>query len=359
MNTTVTATGMSVHSSVGSNLLIANVNTNDGNKLPDSKNFHPQFVASDISGYLMPVSSVNGTSFYYTNTTNVGSNGDATSDSYIDYTSTGIGKVDGQEYNKFNANYGNTGTDKTYVAYVDYTFVLQAVNASSGKTQNINMTACDLVYAGNSTAGKAFRLAMLVQDYSNASFATNIGTKTILGCYDEVAGNSSNSDYFTKSKDSNKPQAVTSTTALADVSNYNSAATVGTVAAGATAYFKVTLRLWLEGEDTTCNNTTYALLTDNYNLTVKFDLQDDASVAKKNIKLSGTATKINLAGYTASTSDNLTIGGTIYYAYTKTNDTTIIYCMDNSVTVNSKWYKIEGQQVTDITNIVTGSITSE
>ena len=47
---------------------------------------------------------------------------------------------------------------------------------------------------------------------------------------------------------------------------------IGTVANGTTKYFKVTLRLWLEGEDTTCNSTTYAQLTDVYSLSAKFDL---------------------------------------------------------------------------------------
>ena len=54
---------------------------------------------------------------------------------------------------------------------------------------------------------------------------------------------------------------------------YTSAAwAVDSIAAGATEYNKVTVRLWLEGEDTTCTNETYAQLTNAYSLALTFHL---------------------------------------------------------------------------------------
>ena len=47
------------------------------------------------------------------------------------------------------------------------------------------------------------------------------------------------------------------------------------IAAGQTEYNKVVIRLWLEGEDTSCTNATFANLTSNYSLAVAFALGGD------------------------------------------------------------------------------------
>ena len=57
-------------------------------------------------------------------------------------------------------------------------------------------------------------------------------------------------------------KAVASTGALGSVT-YGQNAVLGTLTnAGDTAYYKVTVRVWLEGEDTTCKSSTYASLQD-------------------------------------------------------------------------------------------------
>ena len=50
------------------------------------------------------------------------------------------------------------------------------------------------------------------------------------------------------------------------------AAQIGEVDALTTKYFKVVVRLWLEGEDTTCTNETFATLINAYTLSVAFHL---------------------------------------------------------------------------------------
>ncbi len=65
--------------------------------------------------------------------------------------------------------------------------------------------------------------------------------------------------------------------ALANVT-YNTAANIADVGAtaGTTAYYKVVVRLWLEGEDDTCNSATYAALNKEYTLDLEFQLQSAA-----------------------------------------------------------------------------------
>ena len=67
-------------------------------------------------------------------------------------------------------------------------------------------------------------------------------------------------------------EAVNSTTTTGSVTYTSAAWAVDSIAAGATEYNKVTVRLWLEGEDNTCTNATFATLTSNYTLSLEFVL---------------------------------------------------------------------------------------
>ena len=47
---------------------------------------------------------------------------------------------------------------------------------------------------------------------------------------------------------------------------------------GETKYYKVVVRLWLEGEDTTCTSETFANLTDTWSLDLKLELGQGTAV---------------------------------------------------------------------------------
>ena len=74
----------------------------------------------------------------------------------------------------------------------------------------------------------------------------------------------------------NKAVAATSGSTILDTVTYTSAAwALDSVAAGTTEYHKVTVRLWLEGEDSTCTNSTFASLNSAYTLGLEFVLGGD------------------------------------------------------------------------------------
>ena len=56
---------------------------------------------------------------------------------------------------------------------------------------------------------------------------------------------------------------------------YNTAAVIDAdIDAGVTRYYKMLVRVWLEGEDTTCNSQTYAALQNEWSLDLDFKLVD-------------------------------------------------------------------------------------
>lgn len=317
MNKTVSVTGMQVNTTVGSNLLISH-DTTDGN----TANAEETFKTSDttaISGMLEPVSTINGTSYFYTDTNNVQGNGDAMSDTYVAYNAS--------DTSAFNSNYGTSGA----VGYLDYAFELKA-NNTTGATQYINVTDLELTYGGTSS-DKAFRVAYFVEDLGTGHTADSGapgGLVTILK--DSTAGNF------------NANQAVTSTSALGAVT-YGTAAKLAEVGAGTTHYYKVVVRLWIEGEDTTCNNTTFNTLKEKWGLNMTMKLED-ATGGVTALTLDYTA-KINLASDTASAT-TLVIDGITYYQLT-TN--TSYYTTSSTLGASSRVFeKTADNQMYDITN---------
>ena len=130
------------------------------------------------------------------------------------------------------------------------------------------------------------------------------------------------------------------------VSNLNTAANIGTVAAGQTGYFKVVVRLWLEGEDTTCNSQTYLSLTKNWTLDLKMDLANatggvtaigstasavatasttTASVTLSDGKISNGETPASYQWKLAS--DNSNIADATAATYTNDGATRLVYCV--------------------------------
>ena len=261
---------MSVTTKVSGNLLVS----------PDTTeaNFKNS-LAQTRTGIIEPSSTVDGLSFFWHSTSaNVAASGAQSDNKFSAYSEaevvtpsnaladTGAGKTN---YDKaFNDNYGFTSPavgDVAY-AYIDYNFYLKAT--SSEDNQKVSMSKCNLLYNGAAVTDKAWRVAVFAtagQTTAAAAESASFGAAKSLLTLAGAANQSAN-------------QAVSSTTALGAVT-YNTAATVDNeINATNTRYYKVMARLWLEGEDTTCKNDTYALLTEAFSLELNFSLGNAAGI---------------------------------------------------------------------------------
>jgi hypothetical protein len=344
MSREVEVTGMELKTKVAGNLLICSDNVDD------------HYSALDLSegrmGLLEPVSSINGTtgSFWYTvNATARGtkqlSNVTVTNYNESDtLANTTAGKIayDGA-FNK-TYNLGTAGEAKnTFTAdtvamtdnqlgagygYIDYVFYLKATTDAAN--QAINMTECNLIYNDGSekavTNGgelgtnidRAWRIGVFATDITTnggkgydavkstdpASAAAN--QKAILGLQDAI--------YFsgdtTVGGTAGTNKAQSSAAETADVVNYKNGTGAGVVLdtitdANATKYYKVLVRVWLEGEDNTCNTRTYAALqTGKWALNCKFELGQGTAINKINSDTTKKAVTTN-GTQTASNTDDV------------------------------------------------------
>ena len=234
INRATNVQGMSVSTVAADNILIAD-STLEATTKADEATFGSD-LTDTMSAVLTPVSTIDGENFYYTDGKNVTGTGDAKEEEYVLYNA---GDLDG-----FHDVYGNDDA----VGYIDYVFQIKASNADTVNAKDLKITAIDLKYSGETDAQTAFRAAVFSQKF-NTNFAAGVGTLvTIL--------DPTSAENFTANN------AVSSTTATASIPKADAAATLGSVTAGETEYFKVVVRLWLEGEDKTCNNDTFADLVD-------------------------------------------------------------------------------------------------
>ena len=284
MNKTVTVTGMTVKAKGSDNVMISvdNTEANFGYGINQTR-----------SGNLEPASSANGVNFFYTPTANVLATGGARTVSYTAYSEAevGTGNVVFTDTGKaaydsaFNANYDidTPTTDTVVYGYIDYSFYIKATNAKTDD-QYLNMTTCNLLYnnaAINSApenAAKAWRVALFAASTSSngttvtavtdADTATVANRKTILGM--------TGAEYFSYNAGASVGAASSTSTktavTLGTAATINDGTTISAIAPGATAYYKVVVRLWLEGEDTTCKNDTFASLTKDWTLDIAFTL---------------------------------------------------------------------------------------
>lgn len=294
MNKEVTVTGMEVHTKVGSNLLIAEDTLSHAGDNVDS--LYKTDIKQIRKCLLEPSSTVDGINYFYT--VEAAADGKKLSGaewksysegSGTDFVNTTAGKT---KYDAtFNTKYtingqGSSGAftpaDATNASgpaygYVDYTFYIKAT--SDTNSQHVALTKCNLLYNGAALSGttgsgtipnidKAWRVALFAESTSANTEVENPTSSTSLISILKPAN--------AVNHDTNK--AVNSATATSDITNHDSAANFSVIAtAGTTAYYKVTVRLWLEGEDTTCTSETYAKLTSNYTLDLKFELQNSGS----------------------------------------------------------------------------------
>ena len=244
MNTTVTVTGMEVKTKVSSNLLIS-PNTTESNftaQLSQAKN-----------ALVEPVSSVDAKNFFFTKSSNVVNGGDAKTDTYVAY--------DPADTSAFTTAYAAPGA----VGYVDYSFYIKAT--STEDNSKVALTTCNLRYNDAAVTEKAWRVAVFANaSANNAADAT--GVSTDLGAAVSILTPAGATNFTTDPSIS----AVKTTSTLAAVT-YNTAAVIDAdIDAGITRYYYVTVRLWLEGEDTTCNVETFASLTNKYTLDLTFQI---------------------------------------------------------------------------------------
>ena len=318
MNKEVTVSGMEVHTKVSSNLLICGDNV-EGNYSSDE-------LVQVRKALLEPVSTVSGAtgSFYYT--LDAAADGkkihaisadpykpysEATADSTASHviTALGTGAKDlisttdnptrssegagkGAFDATFNTAYGITGSataaeGANAYGYVDYVFYLKAT--SDTNTQAINMTRCNLLYNDaaitnadtDATKGdKAWRVAVFSSKLADGK--GGIGdTDAAVSPDNATTTNSKGILAMANTGNQTANNAVSGPAALGAVT-YNPAGgiVIGTISAsGTTEYYKITVRLWLEGEDKTCKSDTYALLTNNYKLDLAFELGKGTAVS--------------------------------------------------------------------------------
>ena len=274
-NRAVTVSGMSITAKAGSNLLIANDNLTNVKQQADST-FASSLTQTINVNELAPASTVNATSFFYTDS--------AKADGSID-----TGKYE-------SATNATEDNGKKY--YVDYVFQLKAINTeTSDQSLYINSIGISYDQAADDTdktnlekAAKAFRCAFFIET-----------AKTTAGS--EFTANTTNVDkgmkfIYTPSGATNQTpnKAVKSASTggkadsaqdLGDVTYLSAKTAYETVKTG-THYYKGVARLWLEGEDTSCTNDLFKTATNQW----KFDL--GFRLGNLNSSTSGEEAKTNI-----------------------------------------------------------------
>ena len=164
INDSVTAEGMNVRTTAADNVLIAK-STLGKTAEEDDANFGTTLVVNDLEAILNPVSTINGTSFFYTEGTNVKGDGSVKEKDYEVYT---------------DSSFVSAGA----VGYVDYIFQVKVINAQA-ETQRVILNELTLTYGktyatDSERAQKAFRVAVFAERLGGGAFTDGVGAlKTI------------------------------------------------------------------------------------------------------------------------------------------------------------------------------------
>ena len=321
MSKEVEVTGMELKTKVSGNLLIS------------SDNVDADYSSLDLvqgrMGLLEPVSSVDGStgSFYYTVNATARGTKQADGVTVAKYNETASLNNDVAGKTAYDTTFNNTyklATSGTFDAstvkmnpatsqlgagygYIDYVFYLKATTDAAN--QPINMTECNLIYNDGSdkpvstsgTAGdgidRAWRVGVFATDITtnggkgydvvkSIDPATSTNQKAVLGLQDAIYFSGDTTVGGTAGQ--NMAQNGTTANALGTVTNYKNGTGDGVVldtiaAINTTKYYKVLVRVWLEGEDNTCNTRTYAALqTGKWALNCKFELGEGNAINKIN-----------------------------------------------------------------------------
>jgi len=303
MNKEVEVTGLTMKTKVSSNLLISSNN--------EAGSYKADQLIEGRQALLEPVSSVSGKtgSFYYTlDAAENGSKAHAASGDnvfklYSEATNTNATAGAAGKYyydNQFNGEYGiepSADSFGTAYGYIDYVFYMKATGNAAN--QKLIMTACDLNYtypnAGEPAVAtdpgdNAWRIAVFASDITANGGIGNSGSGASVGQLDPAASDAKvilktndSQGYFTADTAALKTDAtgkVNITSAVgastsAEAANYGQAVLDPDIDAGVTKYYKVLVRVWLEGEDKSCYSETYAKLTEGWTLDTEFKLVDE------------------------------------------------------------------------------------
>ncbi len=269
MNKEVTLTGMEVKATVGDSLLIANSTKGTAHA---AENTFAKGTNFAITGMLQPVSTVNAANNSYFYTYDAKADGSKASDTaQIAYTAVTYG----ENANAYKVS-TDGGTNYDYDAFVDYVVELKAINSDSANAKELRLTNLNLLYDGVVLQDHAYRVAIFQQDGDNSS---NIINPTYTAIADTAGANNifayTDFDYF--GTDDNAEGVASTTTKGAIVPDVNNEAWTKVIPAGKTDYTKLTIRLWLEGEDTDCYSSKFLTLSKEWTLDLKFELADGAS----------------------------------------------------------------------------------
>lgn len=270
MNKEVRVTGMEVKTQVGDSLLIAASSADTTTRVADST--FQSGLHQAIYGLVNPVSTINAsdTSFYYTYDANADGSKSADT-SVIAYQEVG------------NDNEFTDGTT-TYKAYLDYVFEIKAINTNSS-AQYLNLTGLNLLYDGQQLSDEhAYRVAIFSQDLTTSGGTTYEASTT--GSAASKIFAPTGFTYF----DNTAVKSATDKDSVTPTVNDSTAGWSKQIAANSTDYTKITVRLWLEGEDNTCYSEKFSEKLDEWTLDLKFNLEADTTNAVKLIGSTATAT---------------------------------------------------------------------
>ena len=245
LNTKVDVTGMTVTTEVSSNLLIATDALGSTTKQAES-NF-ATLSTQTLSALLEPVSTEDGKAFFYSIDANAAGEKIGTG-LFSVYNASEVPTT--AELTSFNSLYSTSGA----VGYIDYVFQLKATNSDTANARPIKVTKLDLTYTPDSTEAdnveKAHRIAFFVENMGEIGTAPAGGSGSLVNVYAPTGAAYNNS----KTVDSTNAVPAGDVPAAAT-------ATIASVPAGKTNYYKVVVRLWIEGQDTTCTSANFMDLT--------------------------------------------------------------------------------------------------
>lgn len=240
MNKIATVKGMEIKATTDSDMLIGKLSEVATDTAIDvtSKHFKTSLdVSADDPVVIASASSIDGINFYKA-----------------------IGAINGRGEVEGTADIYEAVTNPTDITethyYAQWDYVVKYVNTTDDD-QTVDVTQLELKYNGTVDPSRAFRVAFIVTPCTTTvtnnvvTAATIDGTATSKGIYKH-----SESEYFTSGKAAN------SATTLGKVTDIS--ATLFDCPANATTFVKISVVLWLEGEDSTCRSDVFANLTESW-----------------------------------------------------------------------------------------------
>ena len=271
MNKRAKVENLSLKATVSSNLLISPNNSSDAT--------YDKELKKNISALLAPSSTVNGIDYFYTlDAAADGHKAKGPNDEYpfLRYTETKsldvldtyaekdkYDAVFNLNYNISTANPQEAGEYKTAYGYVDYVMYLKAT--STEENQKIVINKCNLLYKGNVLEDKAWRAAVFVQETSAKTQPTSIGTLVSIIAPVEA-------------KNHNTGLAADTISSIGTIQKESKEVIIdNTITSGNSKYYKVVVRVWIEGEDTTCTTEIYGNKTDKYTLDLEYIIDKETN----------------------------------------------------------------------------------